>query len=157
VEATASPAVVREDRVLAVAVPVGDVDAELLLKPCLLTGRERLGPGEDAPDRESTEEIFTDEVNERVQGAGIHVKKEWLQCPQPSAQPAEVLLCGRVWRDDPRVLETVEAHQAIMDVAAVDDSEVVWRVTHTGPDVEEIGALLLAARKRVGLETERLA
>jgi hypothetical protein len=44
-----------------------------------------------------------------------------------------------------------------VDIAGVTDPEVIRRVSHLVPDVEEIGALLLAARKRVGRETKRLS
>ena len=43
-----------------------------------------------------------------------------------------------------------------MDIAGVAHPEVIRQVSHLGPDVEEIGALLLAACERVGGETKRL-
>ena len=63
-EATAFPAVVRQNRILTVAVPVGNSDAELTFKSRLLACRECLGSGEDTPDRETTEDSFAHEVYE---------------------------------------------------------------------------------------------
>lgn len=43
-----------------------------------------------------------------------------------------------------------------MDIAGVAHPEVVRRVTYAGPDVEEVGSFLLAARERIGGEAKRL-
>jgi len=43
-----------------------------------------------------------------------------------------------------------------VDIAGVADSEIIWLVSDLGPDVKDIGALLLAARERVGSKAKRM-
>src|SRR5271165_3061654 len=76
VEAAALPAAVGQGRVLAVTVPVGDLDTEFLLEPYLITRREHLGGGDNTPDRQTAEQIFAHQVDERIKRTRIHVKEE---------------------------------------------------------------------------------
>ncbi len=157
VEAAAFPAAIRERCILAVSVPVGDAYAESLLKPRLLTRRESLGSCDDTPDRKATEQALANQVDEREQRARIHVQEERRQRTDPLSQSAKLLFGGGVGRDDPRILEAVESYEATMKVATVDDPQIVRRVSNLGPDIKEVGALLLPPRERVGLEAERLS
>lgn len=156
VEAAAVAAAVRQGGVLAVTIPMGDPDAEFLLKPRLLIRWERLGGGDYASDRKAAEQVLAQQVDKRIQGTRIYVKKKWRKCANPPPQSAEFLLYRRTRRDNPHVLKTVEAKHSAVDVAGVADPEVVRCVSHMGPDVKEVGAFLLAARERVSGETKGL-
>src|SRR5579872_1334575 len=82
------------------------------------------------------------------------MEKERRQRLQPLPQLTEIPLCGRVRRDGPDVLKPVEAEGA---VATKTHPEVKGGITDLGPDIKEVGALLLPAREGVGPEFKGLA
>src|SRR5258708_8596231 len=137
-------------------VPVGDLNTIISLEPYLLANRERFRSCDDSADGKTPEELFADQVDEREERARVDVQEERRHRLHPPPQAVKVSLHRRMRRDDPEGLKTDVAAQSVVDVATVGNPEVMRGISNLRPDVEQIGALFLAAGEGVRGEPEWL-